>query len=368
MQIESPQARKRANQSFEPIDSDYSGRSTLPSVFGRVDWLDESGTIRHFWRIDSESITIGSGSGCSIVLSDLGLESVHVAVTFGKNHILVQAIDGPVRVAGRHVREWLIDEPTVVLMGTAKLRIIPASFDQNYLYAAHRVTPGSISEQTARLQTPSHAEVSQVEEIVFVPVVQPDTNVAKTNLANEIKLAVDPLRDSLDSIRNSVVDGLRELSNSLVDRYEQRFRDTSAVIDSRFERLETLLASSNQEPRYPAAGENDPASNVQWDAPAGKDVYFNSPSVEDQLDGQQDSELYSELYSEPPPEQSPEQAGSLENSIASTWDSSSFNTPTNYDQPEDEYVDTPHAENPYAENPYAENAYSENQSNPELET
>ena len=270
MEIESPQSRRT---NYRRVESTFLANiNPASSSFGKIDWLDEVGGTQHSWRIDTENVTIGSGNGCSIILHASGLEPVHGAVTFGKNHILVQAIEGAVLVSGRQIREWLLDEPTVILFGTVRLRITPSAYLQKSEYAPYQLTPGSVTDQAARLQShslsglaepepgdTSHAETSLAEPNeqsplpakeargVEIPSVE---HFERLEVAKDIKAAIDPLRDSLDSIRISVVEGLRELSASLSDHYEQRFQDTSAVIDNRFERLESLLASTVHHPRH----------------------------------------------------------------------------------------------------------------------
>ena len=230
------------------------------ATFGQIDWIAETGEVKKSWQIECESVTIGSNNSCSIVIPSMGLEAFHGSVSFGKNHILVQAIEGSIKISGRQIREWLIDEPTYIFFGASKILVTPASFLKKQ-FASHRLTPGDVGDQAARLQalangsslainvSHSDSDLAMNSSSPSMPCpttsnVPPTASLNAAEVAHEMKAVFEPLRDSLEAIRSSVVDGLRDLSTNLTERYEQRFQDTSAVIDSRFERLEGLLVSS----------------------------------------------------------------------------------------------------------------------------
>ncbi|MCY2975289.1 MAG: hypothetical protein NTW52_11565 [Planctomycetota bacterium] len=268
-------------QRFEPTRLSSQYESDANSTLGQIDWIGENGEFKKSWKIECESVTLGSNEGCSVVIPTLGLEAIHAAITFGRNHILVQAIEGEVKISGRLIREWLIDEPTYVQLGAAKIQVIPASFIKNQ-FASHQLTPGDVADQATRLQSLTSLDPSEIDVAGEVdientvedcdsgasviatlptmlapadssPSLEPKLNAA--DVANEMKAAIEPLRDSLEAIRSSVIESLRDLSTNLAERYEQRFQDTSAVIDSRFERLENLLVASqstlrHDEPQY----------------------------------------------------------------------------------------------------------------------
>lgn len=282
-------ADSNSHKRFESTLLNNQHESNADATLGQIDWIGENGEVKKSWQIECEAVTIGSNDGCSVVIPASGLEVIHIAITFGRNHILIQAIEGEVKISGRQIGEWLIDEPTYVQLGAAKIQVIPASFMKKQ-FASHQLTPGDVADQAARLQSLANLDTSEIDaageaevenatvevcnaDVLAIetpptmlaspepiPSTVPNFNVAE--VANEMKAAIEPLRDSLDAIRSSVIEGLRDLSTNLAERYEQRFQDTSAVIDSRFERLENLLVSSQSTLRY-AETRSEPTQYVE---------------------------------------------------------------------------------------------------------
>ena len=277
---------------YDAVGNDAPG-CDFDATFGQIDWIAETGEVKKSWQIECESVTIGSNNGCSIVIPSMGLEAFHGSVSFGRNHILVQAIEGSIKISGRQIREWLIDEPTYIFFGAAKIQVTPASFLKKQ-FASHRLTPGDVSDQAARIQALANGsslevDVSHRDSDLAMnsssPTMPPPTTLnapspASLNAAEvayEMKAVFGPLQISLEAIRSSVVDGLRDLSTNLTERYEQRFQDTSAVIDSRFERLEGLLVSSQSSSGRDAA-KND---EFKYDEPRYDEPRYDEPRYDE---------------------------------------------------------------------------------------
>ncbi len=334
-------ADPQSYQRFESTRLNSQIESNANAIFGQIDWIGENGGIKKSWQVECESVTIGSSDSCSVVIPVVALEAVHGAVTFGRNHILVQAIEGEIKISGRQIREWLIDEPTEVLLGATKIQITPASFLKTQ-FASHCLTPGDVIDQASRLQSLAAAasselhsvdpldsrqdnseenSVSDVDSIATSPTLNDvgelhlpaAENVNSKEVANEIKAVIEPLRDSLDAIRSSVIEGLRDLSTTLAERYEQRFQDTSAVIDSRFERLESLLVSSqptlrhaepqDTQPRYAEPQYTEPQYAEPLHAELKSETGEYGTNLYDQAifakDGESAELLYEESYQGP---------------------------------------------------------------------
>ncbi len=97
----------------------------IDAAIGQIDLIGEFGEIVKSWRIRSPRCTIGSGLDCSVQLTTPGIASLHTVLIFGKKHTLLRSV-GPTLISNRHVREWLIDQPTEISVGQSRLVIHPS--------------------------------------------------------------------------------------------------------------------------------------------------------------------------------------------------------------------------------------------------
>jgi len=93
-------------------------------AIGQIDLLDTQGETLRSWRIQSSKCTIGSGKDCTIQLDPSEAAPLHATLIFGKRHTLLRAI-APTKIAYRNVREWLIDHPTEILLGSTRIVVHP---------------------------------------------------------------------------------------------------------------------------------------------------------------------------------------------------------------------------------------------------
>jgi len=97
----------------------------LDSAIGQIDLIGGSGEVLRSWRIRSPKCTVGSSPECSVQLEGMDVSPIHATLIFGKKHTLLRAL-APTRIGNRHVREWLIDLPTEILVGQTKLVVHPS--------------------------------------------------------------------------------------------------------------------------------------------------------------------------------------------------------------------------------------------------
>jgi hypothetical protein len=97
----------------------------VDTAIGQIDLLGEAGEILKSWRIRTPRCTIGSGSECSVQIVADNIASLHATLIFGKKHTLLRSV-GPTQISNRHVREWLIDVPTEIVIGSRRLVIHPS--------------------------------------------------------------------------------------------------------------------------------------------------------------------------------------------------------------------------------------------------
>ncbi len=130
------------------------GRETRQSVpLGRVELLFDNGEVEQTWDVGLGSWSVGSSPQCGIsIAGDSSIAARHLELTVGRRYTLLKAGD-PIRVAGRIVREWLIDRTTVVECGNRKLRIYPIGFSASDLAQVSVVTQERIPEVASKLAT-----------------------------------------------------------------------------------------------------------------------------------------------------------------------------------------------------------------------
>lgn len=95
------------------------------TVCGRVELLGGNGEVVQSWEIRPGRWTLGAASQNNIVLSgDPTVEDLHAVFTVGKKYTLVKA-HGPIRIGERFIREYLIDQSTLLECGSQRLVIHP---------------------------------------------------------------------------------------------------------------------------------------------------------------------------------------------------------------------------------------------------
>ncbi|MDZ4852934.1 MAG: FHA domain-containing protein [Pirellulaceae bacterium] len=219
---------------MEPT-STVSDRSTsknraASSIVGQLEALDSVGLVYQNWNVVQPRCTIGSNAESSICIDDSSLASVHALVIFGKNHTLIRAMGGQVRISGRSVREWLIDEPTMIQCGATRLVVYPAGHLSSERTTGHRVTPGNIVDQASRIRNPQTQDVGQsltldgpVENTRNIESSSVDTtaalsaSVAQDLLPKPEPIDVNAVMEPLQRAVQEASDGINELSRRAIE-------------------------------------------------------------------------------------------------------------------------------------------------------
>ncbi len=136
-----------------------------PTTVGMLETVDNDGQATNLWRLSQPRCTIGSSAESLICIDDSSMAAVHALIVFGKNHTLIRAMGGQVRIAGRSVREWLIDEPTMIQCGATRFVVYPAGHLRTGNSASHRVSAGTVADQAARLQSVHSSETRVGNEL-----------------------------------------------------------------------------------------------------------------------------------------------------------------------------------------------------------
>ncbi|XZE19422.1 hypothetical protein SH449x_004741 [Pirellulaceae bacterium SH449] len=100
--------------------------SSTTEILGEVRWYDEAAHLLGEISVLNQHCTIGASPNCVVSLPDAGLADIHATLVFGKRFILLKA-PHTTKVAGRPIRELLIERTTILQLGTIQLEIIPKS-------------------------------------------------------------------------------------------------------------------------------------------------------------------------------------------------------------------------------------------------
>ena len=182
----------------------------VDAAIGQIDLLGDSGEIVKSWRIRSPRCTVGSSPECSVQLSSVGIAPLHVTLIFGKKHTLLRS-SGPTLISNRHVREWLIDHSTEVVVGQSRLIVHPSLGGvTTVVHAEHLI------DQAVKLRrAPTSVVPSQT---VALPEIQtepaPAENAAAMPLDGRGQFN-DPRLDTIEQLLQSLQDSLEKMQTSL---------------------------------------------------------------------------------------------------------------------------------------------------------
>lgn len=93
-------------------------------ILGEVRWYDESTEQSGEITINVPQCTIGTNPGCTLCLPSSGIADIHATLVFGKRFILLKA-PYPTQLAGRQIRESLIDKITELTIGSVHIEVVP---------------------------------------------------------------------------------------------------------------------------------------------------------------------------------------------------------------------------------------------------
>ena len=204
----------------------HSRSSEIDSAIGQIDLIGESGEIIRSWRIRSPKCTLGSAPDCSVQLTATGVSPLHATLIFGKRHTLLRSA-GPTLISNRHVREWLIDEPTEIVVGQSRLVIHPSIG-----VLATVVNAENLLEQAARLCKEPTRIVSEPQDLAFQNPTQqqPVTSNGSVEPTSSSKLdAIEQLLLSLQSTLGKLQESIdldsKNANETIVESVSQEIDD-----------------------------------------------------------------------------------------------------------------------------------------------
>ncbi len=223
-------------------------------AIGQIDLIGESGEVVKSWRIRKPKCTIGSSSDCNVQLTAAEVAPQHATLVFGKRHTLLRSV-GPTLISKRHVREWLIDEATEIVIAQYRLVIHPSN-----CISANVVHSDNLVEQASRLcknQTPinvlssAHSISLPLQENpspVAVTAAEPFAATAAARL-DTIEKLLETLKLSLDKMQTSIGLEAKSSSESIVqsvtmeiDEFGKRlFTDLNKQLSSQSDVQESLI-------------------------------------------------------------------------------------------------------------------------------
>ena len=201
-------------------------RSTgIDSAIGQIDLIGEFGEIVKSWRIRTPRCTLGSGSDCSVQLTTPGVAPLHAVLIFGKKHTLLRSV-GPTLISNRHVREWLIDQPTEIAVGQSRLVIHPSIgvlatvvHAENLLDHAARMCkdPTPVIQQSTNAVTSPHTQTTEQS------IGRNDSHINAAGLArlDTIERLLESLQVSLDKMQLTLGTDTKHSNESIVESVTQ---------------------------------------------------------------------------------------------------------------------------------------------------
>lgn len=248
-------------------------------AIGQIDLLDAHGETLRSWRIQSSKCTVGSSADCTIQLDPAQAAPLHASLIFGKRHTLLRAI-APTKIANRNVREWLIDHPTEISLGSTRIVVHPcigvmATVVQaeQLLDRAARLCSEStpvVPVDTSRSATPfpvalppvDHPAVASVSAGAKPPMAVSNQDLLSSFSSSETKERLErieqmllSLQSSLDRVQATIHVEPKEsdelISDSVADHFDSFGKTLFSTLNDQFssqtERHESLLSSLSEQ-------------------------------------------------------------------------------------------------------------------------
>lgn len=197
---------------------------------GEVLWRDTESGIEGRTVIRTPKCTIGSHPDSTICLPEPAA-LCHATLTFGKRFTLLKA-PYPTQIAGRFVREWLIDEPTELNIGSWRIVVVPARSSKSL---ASVIRPENVFGSLPVGGTPATAVRSAVQQrSPALPSNEADlareTIERLGHIEEQSESRIKAMEDSLETLRRtleSVQANVAQNSDELVARYQAEFQNLS---------------------------------------------------------------------------------------------------------------------------------------------
>ena len=199
-------------------------------AIGQIDLIGESGEIAKSWSIRSPRCTIGSGLDCSIQITSPGVAPLHATLIFGKKHTLLRST-GPTLIANRHIREWLIDHSTEIVVGQSRLVVHPSMgvletvvHAESLIDQAARLCKEltqSIPEPTKTIVPDSHVQQPNTSENVVESPIDLSPPLTALSKLDSIERLLQSLQVSLDRMQSAIGTDTKNANESIVESVSQ---------------------------------------------------------------------------------------------------------------------------------------------------
>ncbi len=199
-------------------------------ALGQIDLIGESGEIAKSWSIRSPRCTIGSGLDCSIQITSPGVAPLHATLIFGKKHTLLRST-GPTLIANRHIREWLIDHSTEIVVGQSRLVVHPSMgvletvvHAESLIDQATRLCKEltqSIPEPTKTIASDSHVQLQNASENAVESPIELSPPLTALSKLDSIERLLQSLQVSLDRMQSAIGTDAKNANESIVESVSQ---------------------------------------------------------------------------------------------------------------------------------------------------
>ena len=223
-----PQAKQMRN--LAPSIPQQSRSVGSDIAIGQIDLIGESGEIAKSWSIRSPRCTIGSGLDCSIQITSPGVAPLHATLIFGKKHTLLRST-GPTLIANRHIREWLIDHSTEIVVGQSRLVVHPSMgvletvvHAESLIDQAARLCKEltqSIPEPTKTIVPDSHVQQPNTSENVVESPIDLSPPLTALSKLDSIERLLQSLQVSLDRMQSAIGTDTKNANESIVESVSQ---------------------------------------------------------------------------------------------------------------------------------------------------
>lgn len=221
--------------------------SVASQAFGQIDLLSKDGSPQASWIIRKSQCSVGSGSKSDIVINHPTLAESHLTIRFGKNHTLLKAIDGETRVGGKPIREWLIDESTIIQCGSLHFLVHPSINSADRPAKSYHVTPGTMVEQAAKLKQgsfdPKNNSKNPISFTHLTIASHSETSPSigdKTSSRTPSDSVVNPISDS--KVGEKITNLIDERLSEITKQFESTLSSVTASFTNQLSRLDDALA------------------------------------------------------------------------------------------------------------------------------
>ena len=221
-----PQYLTKQMRNLAPLLQQQTRSVEIDSAIGQIDLIGESGEIVKSWKIRGPKCTIGSSLNCSVQLTTFGVAPLHATLIFGKKHTLLRS-SGPTLISNRHVREWLIDHSTEIVIGQSRLVVHPTLGVLATVVRADRLIdhaarlcnelaplvqePAKSSAQKSSAQNPN-ASINSIDASIESP-----PPPAVDSKLESIERLLQSLQVSLDKMQESIGTETKNANESIVE-------------------------------------------------------------------------------------------------------------------------------------------------------